>query len=45
MELFGDFVDNCYLLDVSILGTNFTWYNFREAPILNKLVRFLVSMS
>lgn len=44
MEMFGDFVDGCNLLDVPISGTYFTWSNFQKDLALSKLDRFLISI-
>jgi hypothetical protein len=40
---FSDFISDLGLLDLPLLGGNFTWSNNQEFPYMSRLDRFLVS--
>ncbi|EOY14430.1 Uncharacterized protein TCM_033819 [Theobroma cacao] len=42
--VFNEFIDNMTLLDLPLIGDNFTWCGFRERWVFSKLDRFLVDV-
>ena len=45
MQDFGDFIDNCQLLDLELFKLPYTWFNKRKdsASIFEKLDRVLIN--